>query len=167
MEISNNKVVSITYNLHHDGAEGDLMQEVTTKDPYVFLYGKQQVLPEFEQHLNGKKTNDDFSFGIKCEDSYGDRDEEQLVDLPLNIFMVDGKLSEAVKIGHYVPMNDQDGNAMQGLVLEIAEEHIKVDFNHPMAGMDLFFIGKVLDVREATKEEIEHGHVHGPGGHHH
>ena len=167
MEISNNKVVSIIYKLHHNDAEGDLMQEVSTKDPYVFLFGAKQVLPEFEENLTGKKAEDEFSFGIKSENSYGDRDEEQMVDLPINIFMVEGKLAEAVKVGHYVPMNDQDGNAMQGLVLEIADKHIKVDFNHPMAGMNLFFTGQVLEVREATKEEIEHGHVHGPGGHQH
>lgn len=167
MEINNNKVVSLTYSLHHNDAEGELMQEVKEADPYVFLFGTQQTLPEFEQNLNGKKTGEEFTFGIKSADSYGDRDEEQLVDLPKNVFMVDGKLADMVQLGHYVPLNDNEGNTMQGLVLEIADEHIKVDFNHPMAGMDLYFSGRIMEVREATKEEIEHGHVHGPGGHHH
>jgi len=167
MEINNNKVVTITYNLHHNDAEGDVIQEVTAKDPYVFLFGAKQVLPEFETNLTGKKKGDDFKFGINSEESYGERSEEQVVDLPINIFMIDGKLAEVVKLGHYVPLNDQDGNQMQGLVLEIADEHIKVDFNHPMAGMNLFFSGNVVDVREATAEELAHGHVHGPGGHHH
>ena len=167
MEISKDKVVSITYQLHHNDAEGELIQEVSEKDPYVFLFGAQQVLPEFETNLAGKIAGDDFSFGLKSEDSYGDRDEEQVVDLPINIFMVDGKLADVVKLGHYVPLNDQDGNTMQGLVLEIGDETVKVDFNHPMAGMDLYFSGKVMDIREATAEEIDHGHVHGPGGHHH
>lgn len=167
MEISKDKVVSITYQLYHNDAEGELIQEVSEKDPYVFLFGAQQVLPEFETNLAGKIAGDDFSFGLKSEDSYGDRDEEQVVDLPINIFMVDGKLADVVKLGHYVPLNDQDGNTMQGLVLEIGDETVKVDFNHPMAGMDLYFSGKVMDIREATAEEIDHGHVHGPGGHHH
>ncbi|MDH5475439.1 MAG: peptidylprolyl isomerase [Cyclobacteriaceae bacterium] len=167
MEINNNKVVSIIYNLHHNDKEGELMQEVKTSNPYVFLFGSKQVLPEFETNLDGKKKGDQFSFSIKSDDSYGDRDEEQIADLPINIFMVDGKLAEPVKVGHYVPLNDKDGNAMQGLVLEITEEHVKIDFNHPMAGMDLYFEGEINDVREATTEEIEHGHVHGPEGHQH
>lgn len=167
MEINTDKVVSITYNLHHNDAEGELMQEVKTSDPYVFLFGTQQVLPEFESNLSGKKKGENFSFSIKSEDSYGERDEEQMVDLPINIFMADGKLADMVQIGHYIPLNDQDGNAMQGLVLEIADEFIKVDFNHPMAGMNLYFSGEIMDVREASTEEIEHGHVHGSDGHQH
>lgn len=167
MEINSNKVVSLTYSLHHNDAEGELMQEVKETEPYVFLFGVKQTLPEFEQNLNGKKAGEEFSFGIKSENSYGDRDEEQIVDLPKNIFMIDGKLADVVQPGHYVPLNDNEGNAMQGLVLEVTEEHVKMDFNHPMAGMDLYFSGKILDVREATQEEIDHGHVHGPGGHHH
>ena len=81
--------------------------------------------------------------------------------------MVEGKLAEMVTPGAFVPMNDQEGNPMQGLVLEIGDETIKMDFNHPMAGLDLFFTGQILDVREATPEELDHGHVHGEGGHHH
>jgi FKBP-type peptidyl-prolyl cis-trans isomerase SlyD len=115
MEIKSNKVVSLTYNLHHNDAEGELMQTVQESDPYVFLYGAQQTLPEFEQNLNGKKAGDEFSFGIKSEDSYGDRDEEQIVDLPINIFMIDGKLADMVQLGNYVPLNDHEGHSMQGL----------------------------------------------------
>ena len=167
MEINQNKVVSITYKLHHTNSEGKLVQETTDKDPFVFLFGAKQVLPEFETNLHGKRKGEEFSFDIKSKDSYGDRDEGQVVNLPINIFMKDGKLVEAVKVGHYLPLNDKEGNTMQGLVLEIHDEHVKMDFNHPMAGMDLYFTGKVKDVREATAEELDHGHVHGQGGHEH
>jgi FKBP-type peptidyl-prolyl cis-trans isomerase SlyD len=64
-------------------------------------------------------------------------------------------------------MSDQDGNIMHGKIIAVSPEGIKMDFNHPLAGMDLHFTGQVVDVREATADEISHGHAHGPGGHHH
>lgn len=167
MIIESNKVVTITYKLQESNEQGEIVQEVIEKEPFIFLFGTEQVLPGFESNLTGKTTGDEFQFEIKCEDSYGPVDEEAIVNLPKNIFMVEGKLAEMVKIGEFLPMNDQEGNEMQGLVMEIGEETIKMDFNHPMAGIDLFFTGKVLDVREANPEELDHGHVHGAGGHHH
>tara|TARA_R110000868_G_scaffold147609_3_gene369149 strand:- start:29 stop:532 length:504 start_codon:yes stop_codon:yes gene_type:complete len=167
MEIGSKKVVTITYKLTESNSDGELVQEVLEKEPFVFLFGEQQVLPGFESNLEGKTTGENFEFGIKSEDSYGPIEKEAIVDLPINIFMVEGKLAEMVTPGAFVPMNDQEGNPMQGLVLEIGDETIKMDFNHPMAGLDLFFTGQILDVREATPEELDHGHVHGEGGHHH
>ena len=167
MEIGNNKVVTITYKLQESDADGQMVQEVDEKEPFVFLFGGQQVLPDFETNLDGKSKGDEFEFGINSDDSYGPVNEEAIVNLPINIFMQDGKLVDAVQVGAFVPMNDQDGNPMQGLVMEIGTETVKMDFNHPMAGIDLHFSGKVLDVREATAEEIDHGHPHGPGGHRH
>ena len=72
-----------------------------------------------------------------------------------------------VKPGNVLPMRDQDGNALNGLVEEVQEEVIIMNFNHPLAGKHLYFSGSISDVREATKEELDHGHVHGPHGHHH
>jgi FKBP-type peptidyl-prolyl cis-trans isomerase SlyD len=72
-----------------------------------------------------------------------------------------------VKVGNVLPMTDSDGNQMRGSVQEITGEHVRMDFNHPLAGQDLHFAGEVLEIRDATKEELSHGHVHGPGGHHH
>ena len=167
MIIDKNKVVTLTYTLQESNQEGEIVQEVLESEPFIFLFGSEQVLPGFEANLNGKITGDEFQFEIKSEESYGPVDEEAIVDLPMNIFMVEGKLVEMIKVGEFVPMNDHEGNEMQGLILEIGEETIKMDFNHPMAGVDLFFSGKVLDVREAHPEELDHGHVHGAGGHNH
>jgi len=167
MEIGSKKVVTITYQLKESNSDGELVQEVLEKEPFVFLFGQQQVLPGFESNLEGKTAGENFEFGIKSEDSYGPIEKEAIVDLPINIFMVDGKLADMVTPGSFVPMNDQEGNPMQGLVLEVGKETVKMDFNHPMAGLDLFFTGQILDVREATPEELDHGHVHGEGGHHH
>lgn len=167
MEIAKNTVVTINYKLQESDTDGEIIQEVKDEEPFAFLFGHDQVLPPFETNLVGKTKGTAFEFGIKSEDGYGPRDEQAVADLPINIFMKDDKLMDYVQLGSYLPMNDQDGNQLQGLVLEINDETLKMDFNHPMAGLDLFFSGEVIDVREATAEELDHGHVHGPGGHQH
>ncbi len=167
MVIEEKKVVSITYKLKEDNAEGDVVQEVKSDQPFVFLFGVGQLLPKFEENLQGKKVGDNFEFGVPSDDAYGPVEKEAIVDLPKDIFLVDGKLADFVIVGNYVPMQDNKGNQMQGMVLEIGDETIKIDFNHPMAGRDLHFTGEVLEVREATSDELDHGHAHGPGGHQH
>lgn len=168
MEIGKDKAVSITYKLQQDNKEGEMIQEVREGDPFVFLFGANQVLPDFEKNLSGKQKGDTFEFAIKSEDSYGARNEEAIVNLPKNIFLgEDGNLLDMVKVGSFVPLKDNQGKTLQGLVLQIEDDFVRVDFNHPMAGINLFFTGLVLDVREATPEEISHGHIHGPGGHQH
>jgi FKBP-type peptidyl-prolyl cis-trans isomerase SlyD len=88
--------------------------------------------------------------------------------LEKEIFMVDGKFdSELVAIGKVLTMQDQDGNPLEGLIVEIGDEKVKMDFNHPLAGKNLHFSGTVLEVRSASHEELNHGHVHGSSGHHH
>lgn len=167
MTIEEKKVVSITYKLQEDNKEGDVVQEVKNEEPFVFLFGMGQLLPKFEDNLKGKSVGDNFDFGVNSDEAYGPIEKEAVVDLPKDIFLVDGKLAEFVVPGNYVPMQDNNGNTMQGLVLEITDEHVKIDFNHPMAGRNLHFTGEVLEIRDATSEEIDHGHVHGPGGHQH
>ena len=76
-------------------------------------------------------------------------------------------MDESIQVGVSVPMSDNEGNHMRGKVLEITPEFVRMDFNHPLAGTDLQFEGKILEVREATQDELAHGHAHGPGGHHH
>jgi FKBP-type peptidyl-prolyl cis-trans isomerase SlyD len=88
--------------------------------------------------------------------------------LPKDVFKIDGELQEDMLVeGNIIPLQDQQGNPMQGVVLEIGGDTVKMDLNHQLAGKTLHFSGEVLEVREATKEEIAHGHVHGPDGHHH
>jgi FKBP-type peptidyl-prolyl cis-trans isomerase SlyD len=89
------------------------------------------------------------------------------VRIPIEIFTQHGPLDKnRFAMGAIIPMQDQHGNRMYGKILKITESDIQMDFNHPLAGQDLFFKGMILDVRQATIEEIAHGHVHGPGGHH-
>ncbi|MEO9967059.1 MAG: FKBP-type peptidyl-prolyl cis-trans isomerase [Reichenbachiella sp.] len=167
MNIGNQKVVSITYKLQEGDKSGATVQEVDSNEPFVFLFGASQVLPDFEVNLMDKTIGDSFEFGIKSDNAYGPIDDNAVVDLQKSMFEVDGKLGEIVKVGNFLPMNDQEGNPLQGLVVEITDEHVKMDFNHPMAGKDLFFSGEIIEVRDATAEEIEHGHAHGTGGHDH
>jgi len=171
MIIEKNKVVSVSYHLttkEEDGKE-TLVEKTEDAKPFVFLYGSGGLLEEFEKNLNGKKTGDTFDFFIDAKNAYGERDTSHIVSIPSDSFKDDaGKFdSENVKVGSVLPMVDNHGNKLQGLVTEITADNVKMDFNHPLAGQELHFKGNVLEIRQATDEELSHGHVHGPGGHHH
>ncbi len=168
MIISKNTVVSVHYRLKEGHAEGDLVEETFGGAPLTFLFGVGQMIPEFERQLEGKDAGEEFAFGINSGDAYGESDPEAVVMLPLSIFELDGKIDEdLLVVGNSVPMSDNEGNHLTGIVREVNDEGVLMDFNHPMAGKDLYFTGVVESVREATSEEIAHNHVHGPGGHHH
>ncbi|MEX0965607.1 MAG: FKBP-type peptidyl-prolyl cis-trans isomerase [Bacteroidia bacterium] len=165
MNISNEKVVSLWYELHLNDEKGELVEKVEPENPFTFLYGAGNLVPKFEDELKGLKEGDAFDFPLNSDEAYGPVKEEAIVDLPREIFSLDGKQpEEVIKEGDVVPMQDEAGNKLQGRVLELGES-IKMDFNHPLAGQDLYFKGKVLEVREASQEELEHKHAHGPGGH--
>ena len=90
-------------------------------------------------------------FSIKCDDAYGPIDEKAIAELPRNLFEHEGNLGELVKVGNFVPMKDQEGNSLQGLVIDINEEHVKMDFNHPLAEKELMFSGKVLKIKTTER----------------
>ena len=168
MTIDINSVVSLNYKLSNH-TTGEKIEETTSQNPMVFLYGVGSLMPEFEDNLHGKKTGDTFDFSIEADNAYGQYSEENIVMIPLNVFQDEsGKINEdEIKVGALVPMSDSEGNHMRGQVKEINSEFVKMDFNHPLAGQHLHFSGEILDVRKATEDELAHGHVHGPGGHHH
>jgi len=168
MQITKNTVVSLSYVLKRDDAKGEIIEETRAGDPLVFLYGNGQMLPKFEEHLSTLKTGDDFEFTLTSSDAYGETDQDAIIDLDKSIFEVDGKVDlEMLAIGNVIPMRDDQNNMMQGTVVSVGNDLVRMDFNHPMAGNVLHFKGNVIDVREATAEELSHGHVHGAGGHHH
>ncbi len=161
MTISNEKVVTLVYQLKVDNSKGDIVETVKEDKPFVFLYGAGFMLPKFEENLNGLKANEKFEFTLKSEDAYGMASEDAVMDLPKNTFEVDGKIEEGLLAeGNVIPMQNNEGQKFNGVVVEIGDENVKIDFNHPLAGDDLHFTGNIIEVREATKEEIEHGHVH-------
>ncbi len=161
MTISNEKVVTLVYQLKVDNSEGDIIETVKEDKPFVFLYGAGSMLPKFEENLNGLKTGEKFEFTLKSDDAYGQATEDALMDLPKNTFEVDGKIEEGLLAeGNVIPMQNNEGQKFNGVVVEIGDENVKIDFNHPLAGDDLHFTGNIIEVRDATKEEMEHGHVH-------
>ncbi len=173
--IDKNKVVTLHYRLKKDNAEGALIEETYNANPLTFLYGVGGMIPKFEEELKGLKAEDKFSFNIKAAEAYGEYDEKAIIDLGIDIFKIDGKLDETrVFEGAMVPMRNTEGHRIDGKVISISDEQVKMDFNHPLAGQDLFFEGEVLELRDATDEELQHGHVHshgscggGCGDHHH
>lgn len=166
--ISTNKVVSLHYRLKRDSSEGELIEETFGSNPLTFLYGTGTMIPKFEEEVKNMNVGDKAQFGITATDAYGVRNEEAIVELPIDIFKVDDALDmEMLSIGNVLPMQDGEGNRMDGIILDVTETNVKMDFNHPMAGEDLFFEIEVTEIREATQEEIDHGHVHGEGGHQH
>ncbi len=168
MEIGKHTVVSLAYTLHVDDQEGEIVEKVEKDSPSVFLFGAGVLLEKFEDNLSGLKAGDVFSFGMTEEEAYGPTDEEAIVDIPLQAFEVEGKLEEDLLVeGTFLPMRDMDGNLMHGRIVQVGEEYVTMDFNHPLSGQNLYFTGEVIDVRVATPEEIDHRHVHGHGGHHH
>jgi len=165
MKITKNTVPSVTYMLT---VEGDKIDQADESNPLVYLAGVGMMIPGFEKELEGMSAGDSFDFHLTSEDAYGPRIDEAVVPVPVDVFHVEGKLDEeVVKVGATLPMQDQNGNPMQGTIIEMQTEAVVMDFNHPLAGKDLHFEGTVVEVREATAEELEHGHPHGPGGHQH
>ncbi len=168
MQITKNAVVSVSYALHEKTIDGKLIEKTADEQPFTFLFGVNSLIPDFEKNLDGLQVGENFSFGIEAANAYGLKDDRNVVDLPIEAFVVDGELaSELLQVGKVIPMRGQDGEVMHGQVAGVSDTIIKMDFNHPMAGTDLFFTGQVLNIREATASELEHGHVHGPDGHHH
>lgn len=161
------KVITVNYNLHKDTAAGEMIETTEGKQPLAFLSGLGQMIPEFEANVVDLANGADFSFGIKSENAYGKRSDEAIIELPHDIFMKDGKLAEEVVVDNVLPLQDQNGHVHPAKIMAINEETITADVNHPLADQDLHFTGKVVEIREATSEEVEHGHVHGPNGHEH
>jgi len=155
MEIARNKFVSLSYQLRLNGAEGDLVEETGENNPLQFVYGAGKMIEMFEKKIEGLKQGENFKFELKADEAYGQVNTDAIVDLPKNIFEVEGQIDESLlKIGNMVPMQDANGNRLNGIVLEVTDETVKMDFNHPLAGDDLHFAGQVVEVREATEDEL-------------
>ncbi len=165
MKIEKHTVAAVTYSLE---VEGNLVEKTDAQNPLTFLVGVGQMIPGFENQLLGKDQGESYEITVAPADGYGEIDPSAIVELSQDIFKKDGVVDlNIMQVGNVVPMQDQNGNQFHGTIQEIKATTVTVDFNHQMAGKTLNFKGEILEVREATPEEIEHGHVHGPGGHHH
>jgi FKBP-type peptidyl-prolyl cis-trans isomerase SlyD len=165
--MSTPKVISLTYELRSGSSQGEVIESVGKDNPAEFLFGVGNLISEFENQITPLQTGETFDFVINSDNAYGQSDPSAVVDLPRSIFVVDGQeAKDLLFVGNIVPMRGQDGKPLQGKILEITDETVKMDFNHPLAGHDLHFQGEIITTREASQEEIEHKHVHtGKDGH--
>ena len=159
-----NNVISIVYELRSGSKDGEVVESLNSSNPLTFLFGTGGLLPKFEEKLTGLSSGDNFEFLLRSEDAYGPVVENAIVNVPQTVFEVDGKLDDnLMKVGNMVPMMDAEGRRLNGKVMAIEGDAVQMDFNHPMAGNDLYFKGEVTDIRTATEEELSHGHIHGSG----
>lgn len=164
MTVSKNKVVTLTYELRNSG--GDLVDTATHEQPFAFIHESGMTLPDFDKNLSGLKSGDEFNFTLSAQEGYGEIEEEAIVAIPKSIFDSPDLPDNLLTVGNVLPMQDQEGNPLNGKIIAIDGDTIMMDFNHPLAGSSLHFTGKIIEVRDATSQEIDHGHVHAHGHDH-
>ena len=152
-----NKYIAISYRLYVDGDNGrEMVEEAPAEQPFHFISGFGFALDAFEQKLADVPQGDNFEFSLTKEEAYGDYDLDHVIELDREIFSINGHFDhEHIYVDAIVPLQNEDGNRFYGKIVEIGEEKVKVDLNHPLAGETLHFKGKVLENREATNEEIQ------------
>ncbi len=153
MNVGEYKVVSVSYTL----TSGEEVVEVVEQNsPMTFIFGAGYLLPKFEENIEGKKVGDKFDFSLACEDAYGEIVPDAIVELSKDMFKEEnGQVNtELFKVGVIIPLRDNEGNQFDGRVTEVKDNSLLVDLNHPMAGKSLHFVGEILEVREATTDEM-------------
>jgi FKBP-type peptidyl-prolyl cis-trans isomerase SlyD len=161
MQISTNSVVLIDYTLTND--QGTVIDTSSGREPLAYLQGHQNIISGLESALEGKSAGDRVQVSIAPADGYGERDESLSQAVPRQMF----EDADQVTVGMQFHTLTEQGHQQVVTVTAVDAEHVTVDANHPLAGETLNFDVTVVEVREALPEELEHGHVHGPGGHHH
>src|SRR5690606_8153568 len=153
MEIAKNKVVTFHYTLTDE--EGSFTETSAEREPLVYLHGRNNIVPGLEAELEGKRAGDEVKATVPPELAYGLRDEEATQRVPIKHLVRPGK----VEVGKVVTVNTASGYR-RATVTKVGRFNVDLDFNHPLAGKTLIFDVKVVDVRDATEEEISHGHAH-------
>ena len=159
-KITANKVVSLSYTLRDD--DGEVIDQSEDGSPLLYLHGAQNIVPGLEEQLEGVAEGESVNATVSPEKGYGLRIGEAQ-EVPRNLFPADAELAA----GMQVVAHDDEGRQIPFFITGITEDTITVDPNHPLAGETLHFEVTVDSLRDATEEEIAHGHPHGPGGHHH
>jgi len=167
MNIEKNKVVSLSYELR-TSLEGEIVEKVENEQPLSFLFGTGSMLEKFEGNLLGLKSGEKFEFKLDYQDAYGAYTKEAIVEIPKDAFKIDGKIEEGLlEMDNIIPLQDNQGNRFNGKVINLSDSMVTMDLNHPLADKDLYFKGEVVEVREASEEELSHGHIHHEHHHHH
>lgn len=159
MQIAMNTVVSMTYELRDN--EGNVLE--SSAEPVSYLHGGyDNIFPRVEEEMHGKSVGDSIEVSLDPADAFGDYDEELVQIEPASAFP-----TKDLKVGMQFEGEDESGEIILYTVTDIQDGKVVVDGNHPWAGERVLFKATVTGVREAGQEEMAHGHVHGPGGHHH
>ena len=161
MTVSQHKVVSIHYKVA-DADSAEVIDSSEGGEPMTYLHGARNIIPGLEQALEGKEVGDELEVTIAPEDAYGEYSDDRIQQVPIEAF----KEMEKVEPGMVVTAQSEQGQ-INLVVTEVDEATVTVDANHPLAGKSLKFDVRVDAVRDASDEEIQHGHVHGPEGHDH
>lgn len=160
MQIAKDKVASIEYTLTDN--DGQVLDSSVGSEPLAYLHGAGNIIPGLEKALEGKTVGDAFKVSIAPAEGYGEKDESLMQVVPKRMFAGVDEIEAGMQF------HAQTDHGMQVItVAKVDGDNITVDANHPLAGQTLNFDVKVMEVREATAEELDHGHVHGAGGHHH
>lgn len=160
MKIEDNKVVQIHYHL--TDSDGNVLDSSEGREPLAYIHGVGNIIIGLEKQLAGKSAGDKVKAVVEPAEGYGERDDNLMQKVPKSGFQGD----EELQVGMQVQVGTEQGTAIAS-VAKIEGEDVTLDVNHPLAGVTLNFDVDVVDVRDASKEELDHGHVHGPGGHQH
>ena len=161
MQVSEQKVVTMNYEVADD--QGQLIDRSEEGGPLAYIHGNGQLIPGLETALEGRGKGDKVAVHVPPEQGYGERDEEGVQTVARNQF----DDSVEIEVGMQFEAQDEDEGHQIVTVVAVDGENITLDTNHPLAGKNLRFEVEILDVRDASAEELSHGHVHGPGGHDH
>ncbi|MCQ2959484.1 MAG: FKBP-type peptidyl-prolyl cis-trans isomerase [Bacteroidales bacterium] len=167
MKVEKNMVIALSYTLYKDNEKGEILEVCKAEKPLEFVFGTGLLLPKFEENIVNLSEGDDFDFVLSPADAYGEKVDEAVVEVPLEIFKINGVVQKDILFeGSEIPMRDAQGNPMTGKVVRLDEEKnvVVMDFNHPLAGINLYFSGKIESIREATEDEIANGLHRGCGG---
>lgn len=161
MLIARNKVVRFDYTLTNDA--NDVLDSSKGGEPLTYLHGAGNIIPGLESALEGKRAGESLNVRVAPAEAYGERDDRMVQSVPREMF----EDSNEIQAGMQFHSSDPEGNVTVVTVVSVDAEHITVDANHPLAGVPLNFAVTIVEVRDPSPEELAHGHVHGPGGHHH
>ena len=162
MKVAKDTVVSLRYELT-DVNEGKILEKAD--DPISYVHGGYDgIFPAVEEAIHGKNVGDKFSVSMEPDDAFGEYEHDLVRVEPRDMFPKDIVVGMQFEGGSE---DDEDEDFMLYTVVEVGDKEVTVDGNHPLAGKTIKFEGTIIDVRAATKEELDHGHVHGDGGHHH
>ena len=151
------KYITVAYSLYTDNSEGvhELVEQAPVEHPFQFITELGVALEAFEAKLKDLNAGDEFDFTLSVDEAYGPYEQEHVIELPKSTFMLNGRFQKDVIFeGAVIPLVNADGNRFQGLVLEVKDDVVVIDLNHPLAGKELHFKGSVVTSREATETEV-------------